>query len=200
MNQIKSSNIDKKGAKVWLFFFFFFLRALVVSSVLWRKGQVWRRTPPIRDVLFSSVSQSCPTLCDYMDYSNQASLSITNSWSLLRLVSIESVRPSNHLIVCHPLLLLPSVFDRIRVFSSESVLHIRWTKYWSLSLSISPSDEYSGLISFRIDWFDLLVVQGTLIKSFLIPQFKSINSLVLSLLYGPTLTSIHDYWKNHSFD
>ena len=131
---------------------------------------------------------------------HQASLSITNSWSLLRLVSIESVRPSNHLIVCHPLLLLPSVFDRIRVFSSESVLHIRWTKYWSLSLSISPSDEYSGLISFRIDWFDLLVVQWTLIKSFLIPQFKSINSSVLSLLYGPTLTSIHDYWINHSFD
>ena len=91
----------------------------------------------------------------------QASLSITNSWSLLKLMSIESVMPSNHLILCHPLL-LPSIFPRIRVFSSESVLHIRWPKYWSFSFSISPSNEYSGLISFRMDWVDLLAVQGTL--------------------------------------
>ena len=92
----------------------------------------------------------------------QASLSITNSQSLLKLMSIQSVMPSNHLILCHPLLLLPSIFPSIRVFSKESVLCIRWSKYWSFSFSMSPSNEYSGLISFRIDWFDLLAVQGTL--------------------------------------
>ena len=129
----------------------------------------------------------------------QASLSITNSWSLLKLISIESVMPSNHFILCRPLLLLPSIFPSIKVFSSESVLRIRWPKYWSFSSSISPSNEYSGLISFRMDWLDLLAVQGTL-KSSPTPQFKSINSSVLSFLYSPTLTSIHDYWKNHSFD
>ena len=92
----------------------------------------------------------------------QASLSITNSQSLVKLMSIESVMPSNHLILCHPLLLLPSIFPSIRVFSNESVLHIRWPKYWSFSVSISPSNEYSGLISFRMDWLDLLAVQWTL--------------------------------------
>ena len=92
---------------------------------------------------------------------HQASLSITNSQSLLKLMSIESVMPSNHLILCHPLLLLPSIFPSIRVLSNESVFHIRWPKYWSFSFSISPSNEYSGLISFMIDWFDLLAVQGT---------------------------------------
>ena len=91
-----------------------------------------------------------------------ASLSITISRSLLKLMSIESVTPSNHLVLCHPLLFLPSIFPRIRVSSNESVLHIRWPKYWSFSFSISPSNEYSGLISFRIDWFDLIAVQGTL--------------------------------------
>ena len=106
----------------------------------------------------------------------QASLSITNSWSLLKLMSIKSVMPSNHLILCCPLLLLPSVFSRIRVFSSESVLPIRWPKYWSFSFSISPSSEYSGLISFRIDWFDLLAVQGTF-KSF--PQQHSSKASIL---------------------
>ena len=126
----------------------------------------------------------------------QASLSITSSHSLLKLMSTESVRPSNHLILCCPLLLLPSIFPSIRVFSNESFLHIRWPEYWSLS--ISPSSEYPGLISFRMDWLDLLAVQGTL-KS-LTPQFKSINSLVLSLLYSPTLISIHDQWKNCSLD
>ena len=93
---------------------------------------------------------------------SQASLSITNSWSLLKLLSIESVMPSNHLNLCHPLLLLPSIFPSIRIFSKESVLRIRWPKYWSFSFSISPSNEYSGLISFRMDWLALLAVQGTL--------------------------------------
>ena len=110
----------------------------------------------------------------------------------------ESVMPSNHLILCHSLLFLPSIFPSIRVFPNESALCIRWPKYWSFSFSISPSNEYSGLISLRIDWFDLLAVQGTL-KS-LQHQFQSISSLVLSFLYGPALTSIHDYWKNHNFD
>ena len=105
--------------------------------------------------------------------SHQDSQSFTISWSLLKLTSIESVMPSNHLILCHPLL-LPSVFPIIRVFSNESVLHIRWLKYCSLSFSISPSNEYSGLISFRIDWFDLLAVQGTQ-ESFPAPQFESIS-------------------------
>ena len=96
----------------------------------------------------------------------QASLSFANSWSLLKLMSIESVMPSNHLILCRPLLFLPSIFLSIRVFSNESALHIRWPKYWSFTFSICLSNEYSGLISFRIDWFDFLAVQGTL-KSFL---------------------------------
>ena len=129
----------------------------------------------------------------------QASLSITNSQSLFKLMAIEAMMPSNHLILCRPLLLLPSNFPSIRVFSNESVLHISWPKYWSFSFSICPSSEYSGLSSFRIDWFDLLAVQGTLM-SLLQHQFESIGSSLLSLLYGPTLTSIHDYWKNHSFD
>ena len=105
--------------------------------------------------------------------------------------------PSNHLIRCCPLLLLPSIFLSIRVFSNESALHIRWPKYLSFSFSNSPSNEHPGLISFRMDWLDLLAVQGTL-KSLLQHQFKSINCSVLSFLYSPTLTSIHDYWKNHS--
>ena len=112
-------------------------------------------------------------------------------------MSIESVMPSNHSILCRPLLLLPSIFPSIRVFSNESVLRIRWPKYWCFS--ISPSNEYSELISFRIDWFDFLAVQGTL-RSPLVPQFKSISSSALSLLYSPALISVHDYWKNHSFD
>ena len=115
---------------------------------------------------------------------HQGSLSFTISQSLLKLLSMstESVMPSNHLILCRPILLLPSIFPSIRVFSNESVLHMRWPKYWSFSFGISPSNEYLGLIYFRIDWFDLLVVQGNLKSSSPSPQFKSINSLVLSLL------------------
>ena len=130
----------------------------------------------------------------------QASLPITNSRSLLKLMSIESVITSNHPILCHPLLLLPSVFPSIRVFSNESVICIRWPKYWTFSFSISPSNEYSGLISFRVDWLDLLAVQGTL-KSLL--QHHSSKASVLqhsAFFYSPALPSVHDYWKNHSFD
>ena len=149
---------------------------------------------------FSSVPQSCPTLCNPMDHSTPGSLSITNPQSLLKLMSIKSVTPSNHLILCHPLLLPPSIFFIIRVFSKESVLHIRWPKYWSFSFSISPSNEYSGLISFRMDWLDLLTVQGTL-KSLL--KHHSSKALILqcsALFIVQLSTSIHDYWKNHSLD
>jgi len=127
-------------------------------------------------------------------------LYITNSWSSPKLMSIKSVIPSSHLILCRPLLLLPSTFPSIRVFSNESSLHMRWPKYWSFSLSISPSNEYAGLVSFRMDWLDLLAVHGNSQESSPTPQFKSINSLALSFLHSPTLTSTHDHWKNHSLD
>ena len=121
----------------------------------------------LESIQFSSVAQSCPTLCDPMNSAaRQASLSITNSQSLPKPMSIESVMPSNHLILCRPLLLLPSLFPTIRVFSNESALRIRWPKYWSFSFNISPSSEHPGLISFRMDWLDILAVQGT-IKSLL---------------------------------
>ena len=131
---------------------------------------------------------------------HQASLSITNSESLPKLMSTESVMPSNHLILCHPLLLLPSIFPSIRVFSNESVLHIRQPKYWSFNFSISPCSEHPGLISFRMDLVGSPCSPRDSQESSPTPQFKSINSLVLSFLYSPTLTSIHDYWKNHSLD
>ena len=123
----------------------------------------------------------------------QPSLSITNSQSLFKLMSIELAMASNHLILCGPLLLLLFLFPSIRVFSNDSVPPIRWPKYWSFS--ISPSNEYSGLISFRTDWFPMDCQESSPT-----PQLESIKFLALSLLYGPTLTSIHDYWKNHSFD
>ena len=124
----------------------------------------------------SSVAQLCLTLSDPWTAACQASLSITSSQSLSKLMSMESVIPSNHLIRCHPLFLLPSIFPSIRIFSSESVLCIRWPKYWHFSFSISPSNEYSGLISFRRDWLYLLVVEGTL-RSLL--QHRSSNASIL---------------------
>ena len=127
-------------------------------------------------VHFSSVVQLCLTFCDPMVYSMPGFPVHHNSWSLIKLTSFESVMASNHLILCHPLLLLPSIFPSTRVFSSESALHIRWPKCWSFSFSISPSNEYSGLISFRIDWWDLLAVQGTL-KSLL--QHHSTKASIL---------------------
>ena len=152
--------------------------------------------------VFSSVqSLSCVWLfVTPWTTAHQASLSITNSWRTTKSMSIESVMPSNHLILCHPLLPLPSIFPSIRVFSNESVpMNIRWPKYWSFSFNISPSDEHPGLISFRMDWLDLLAVQGTQ-ESSPTPLFKSINSSALSFLHNSTFTSIHDHWKNHSLD
>ena len=130
----------------------------------------------------------------------QASLSITNSWSSLRLTSIESVMPSSHLILCRPFLLLPPIPPSIPVYSNESTLRMRWTMYWSVSFSIIPSKEIPGLISFRMDWLDHFAVQGTL-KSLL--QHHSSKASILQ--HSPffivhTLTSIHDHWKNHSLD
>ena len=130
---------------------------------------------------------------------HQASLSITNSWSLPKLMSIKSVMPFNHLILCHPLLLLPSIFPSLRVFLSESALHIRWPKYWSFSFNISPSSEHSGLISFRMDCLGLLAVQGTC-KSLLQHHSSKASILWHSTFFTVQLSHPHDYWKNHSFD
>ena len=131
---------------------------------------------------------------------HQASLSITNSWSLLKLMSIASVTPSNHLILCRPLLLAPSIFPSIRVFPNESVLCIRWPKYWSFSFSISPSNEYSGLISFRMDWLDLLVVQGTL-KNLLQHHSSKASILRCAAFFIVQLSHPHmTTGKNHSFE
>ena len=134
-----------------------------------------------------SVAQPCPTLCNPMDCSTPGFPSI--SWSLLKLMSIESVMPFNHFILCRPLLLPPSIFPSIRVFSNESVLRIRWPKYWSFSFNISPSSEYSGLISFRIDWFDHFAIQGTL-KS-LLQHHSSKTSIILSQLSFWSSSHIH---------
>ena len=129
----------------------------------------------------------------------QDSLSITTSCDLPKLMSIELVMPSNHLILCHPLLLLLSIFPSIRIFSNESALHIRWPTYWSFSFNISPSNEHSGLISFRMGRLDLLAVQGTL-QSLLQHHSSKASISALSFLYSPTLIPIHDYWTNHSLD
>ena len=129
----------------------------------------------------------------------QASLSITNSQSSLKLMSIESVMPSSHLILCRSLLFLPPIPPSIRVFSNESTLRMRWPKYWRLRFSISPSNEHPGLISFRMNWLDLGSPRESQEPS-PTPQFKSINSPVLGFLHNPALTSIHDHWKNDSLD
>ena len=166
----------------WVYFFFHFLTFLLIFQ-------------------FSSVqSLSCVQLsATPWTAAHQASPSITNSRSLPKLVSIESVMPSNHLILCCPLLHLPSIFPSIRVFSNESALRTRWPKYWSFSFNISPSNELPGMISFRIDWLDLLSVQGTL-KSLLQHHSSKTSILQCSAFFTVQLTSIHDYWKNHSLD
>ena len=141
-------------------------------------------------------SLSCvPLFATSWAAARQASLSFSISHSLLKLMSVKSVMPSNHLILCHPFLLLPSIFLSIGIFSNESALCIRWPNYWSFIFSISPSKAYSGLISFRMDWLDLLAVQGTL-KSLL----QRHSSKVLILQNSAFFTSTHDHWKNHSFD
>ena len=157
-----------------------FLKAIVhyklsaSFNTLWGRRSVWFRNTETGS---SVQSLSCVQLfATPWTAAHQASLSITNSQSLLKLMSIESVMPSNHLILCSPLLLPPSVFPSIRVFSNESVLHIRWPKYWSFSFNISPSNEHPGLISFRMDWLDLLAVKGTL-KSLL--QHHSSKAAIL---------------------
>ena len=166
------------------------------------------RPVQFRSVQFPAVrSLSCVQLfAAPWTAAHQASLSITNSWSLLTLMSTESVMPSNHLILCHPLL-LPSIFPSIRVFSNESVLRIRWPKYWSFSFSISPSNEHPGLISFRMDWLDLLAVQGTL-KSLLQHHSSKASILWHSAFFTVQLSHPYmcfcfakwkNYWKNHRF-
>ena len=151
-------------------------------------------------VQFSSVAHLCLTLCDPMNRSTPVLQSITNSWTPPRPMSIESVMPSNHLILCCPLLLLPSIFPSVRVFSNESALRIRWPKYWSFSFNISPSNEHTGLISFRMDWLDLLAVQGAL-KSLLqhhsskasIPRRSAFFTVQLSHPYMVLIKL--DVWK-----
>ena len=141
-------------------------------------------------VQFSSVAQSCPTLCDPMNRSIPGLLSITNSWSSLNLMSIKSVMPSSHFILCRPLLLLPPMPPSIRIFSNESTLCMRWPKYWSFSFNISPSNEHPGLISFRMDWLDLLAVQGTL-KSLL--QHHSSKASILQHSAISTVQLLNPY-------
>ena len=169
--------------------------ALLLDECSMTQEDPWKERRQGTPFLFSSVQSSVMSDClRPMDCSTKATLSVTNYQSLLKLTSIKSVISSNHLILCHPLFLPFSIFPSIRVFSNESVLCIRWPKYWSFSFSISPSKEYSGLISYRMNWLDLLAVQGTLQESSPTPQFKSINSSVLSFFYSPSLTSIHDVW------
>ena len=147
-----------------------------------------------------SVTKSCVTVCEPIDYRSQALSPSTISQSLLKFISIESAMPSNHLILCNPFLHLLSIFPSISVFSNESALWFRWPKYWNFSFSINSSKLIPRLISFRIDWCDLLTVQGTPQESSPTPKFKSINSLARNPLYRLTLSSIHGYWKNLSFD
>ena len=148
---------------------------------------------------FSSVhSLNHVRLCDPMNRSTTG-LPVHHQLPESTQVSIELVMPSNHLILCYPLLLLPSIFPRIRVFSIESALRIRWPKYWSFSFNISPSNEHPGLISFSMDWLDLLAVQGTL-KSLFQHHSSKASILLRSAFFTVQLTSIHDYWKNHSLD
>ena len=169
-------------------------RPVLFEELNWDKKRVFSYCP-VRSLQFLSVAQSCPTLCDPMDCSTPGLPGLHRlpecAQTDVRRVG-DAIQPSHPLSSPSP---LPSVFPSIRVFSNESLLRIKWPKYWSFSFSISPSSEYSGLISFKMDWLDLRIQESSPT-----PQFKSINSLALSFLYGPTYTSIHDYWKNQRFD
>ena len=162
-----------------------------------------RASPEIREwsanCCCCSVAQSCPTLCNLIDCCTRGFPVLHHLPELTQThvhrVS-DAIQPSH---LCRPLLFPPSIFPSIRVFSNELVFHIRWPKCWSFSFSISPSNEYSGLISFRMDWLDFLAVQGTL-KSLLQHHSSKASSLALSFLYGPALASVYDHWKNHSLD
>ena len=157
---------------------------------------------PYAPAILSSVQFSCSVMSDSATpwtTAYQASLSITNSWSLPKLMSTELEMPSNHLILCRPLLLLPSIFPSIRVFSNESPLHIWWPKYWSCSFKISPTNEHPGMISFRMTGCISLQSKG-LPRVFSNTRVQKHQFWVLSFLYSPTLTSIHDHWKNHILD
>ena len=182
--------LSQRSLRLSFFFFHSFFQILFCGSdPFCPPGPL----PVLLHLLFCSVrsvTQSCPTLCDPWTAAHQASLSITNCWGLLTFMSIELVMPSNHLILCCPLLIPPSISSSIRVFSNESVLHIRWPNYWSISFSISPSNEYSGLISFRINWLDLLSVQGTL-KSLL--QHHSSKASILQHLAFFVVQLSHPY-------
>ena len=155
--------------------------------------------PPFSSVQYSSVAQLCLTLCDPMNRSTAGSLPIINSWSLSRLMSIESLMPSSHLILCYPLLFLPSIFPGIRVFFNESALRIRWPKYWSFSFNISPSNEHPGLMSFRMDWLDLLAVQVTL-KSLLQHYSSKASILWCSAFFIVQLSHPYMTTGKHSLD
>ena len=149
--------------------------------------------------MFSSVAQSCPTLSNPIDCSRPG---LPVHHQLLEFTQTHVYRvvmPSNHIILCRPLLLPPSIFPSIRVFSKESALHIRWKKYWSFSFNISPSNEHLGLISFRMDWLDLLAIQG-LSRVFSNTTVQKHHFLALNFLYSATLTSTHDHWKSHCLD
>ena len=173
---------------------------IILSWKQSRPERLRKKLWPSPSVQFNSVTQSCPTLCNPMDCSKPGFPVHHHSQSLLKLMSIKSVMPSNHLTLCCPLPLLPSIFPSIRVFFNESVLHVRWPKYWSFSFSISPSKEYSGFISFRIDRFDLLAVQGTL-KS-LFQQHSSKTSILQCSAFFMVQLS-HPYMttkKTHGFE
>ena len=189
MEKLYTINKNKTGS--WLY-----LRSwLLIAKFRLKLEKVEKTTR-----LFSSVAQSCPTLCDPMNRSKPGLPVHHQLPEFPKFMCIKLVMPSSHLILCHPLLLLPPI-PPIRVFSNESTLHIRWKKYWSFSFNISPSNGHPGLISFRIDWLvGSPCSPRDSQESFPTPQFKSINSSALSFLHSPTLTPIGDHWKNHSLE
>ena len=188
-----SKSLSGFGDFVCFPFRFFVVVVHLFLLLIWLLGEVHN------EKTCCLVTKSCPTLCNSMGCS-MLGFPVLHYLLEFAQTSVfwvdDAIQPSHPL---SPLLLLPSIFPSIRVFSSELALCIRWLMYWSFSFSISPSNEYSGLISFRIDWIDLLAVQGILKSLLQLPRFENISSSALSLLHSPTLTSVHDYWKNHSF-